>query len=176
MRVAVGSANPVKLQAVKLAFTSLFPETQWEILPAIVPSGISDQPMSDLVSIKGARTRAKRAIALLRADYGVGLEGGLQKLGRQWFDCGWIVAVDKYGKEGIGSTIKIPTPVSFMRLIRKGIELGVANDLIFQTQNSKQKEGHFGIMTRGIITRTTGYRDGVIAALSRFVHPELFEN
>lgn len=174
MKVSVGSKNPVKIAAVREAFLKIFPDEPWEVVGVEVASGVSDQPMSDEESILGARNRATGSLKAIHADYGVGLEGGLQEISGLWFDNGWIVVVDKRGNEGVGSTIKIPTPAKIMELIQKGIELGVANDMIFKTENSKQSEGHFGLMTQNAITRTSGYRDGVIAALSRFVHPHLF--
>jgi len=54
------------------------------------------------------------------------------------------------------------------------MELGVANDVVFGSTNSKQGEGHFGLMTKNVITRSDGYMQGVVMALSRFVHPHLF--
>lgn len=174
MKVVVGSTNPVKIEAVKQAFDKVFPEKKWQVVGIEVLSGVPNQPMSDLESIKGARNRAKNALKKVKADFGVGLEGGLQQVGKCWFDCGWIVVLDKKGTEGIGSTIKMETPKKLMELIKKGMELGEANDVLFRTVNSKQAEGHFGLMTKNAITRTSGYKSGVIAALSHFVHPKLF--
>lgn len=174
MKVAVGSENPVKIEAVRLAFAAVWPDDAWEVAGAAVASGVSDQPMSDEESILGARNRARRARAAADADFGVGLEGGLHRIGEYFFDCGWIAVVDREGREGIGSTAKVPTPPRIVAMIQQGMELGVANDIVFGTTNSKQSEGHFGLMTKGAITRTTGYRDGVIMALARFIHPGLF--
>lgn len=61
-----------------------------------------------------------------------------------------------------------------MKLIHQGRELGDVNDILFGVENSKQGEGHFGLMTNGVLTRQQGYQDAVIAALSAFLHPELF--
>ncbi|OGE33014.1 hypothetical protein A3E66_02065 [Candidatus Daviesbacteria bacterium RIFCSPHIGHO2_12_FULL_37_16] len=174
MKVAVGSKNPVKIEAVKRAFEIIWPEKKWDVLGVEVSSGVSNQPMSDLESIKGATTRAKRAIKALKADFGVGLEGGLQKIKKDWFDCGWIVVINKKGEMGMGSSIRMHAPRRMMELVKKGMELGDANDLIFRKVNTKQSEGHFGLMTKNAITRTTAYRDGVIAALSYFLHTHLF--
>ena len=174
MKVAVGSKNPVKITATKEAFEKIFPEIKWEVIGIEVESGVSDQPMSDKESILGAGNRAKKALKKLQADYGIGLEGGLQEIEGQWFDNGWIVVIDAKGNKGIGSTVKMPTPSKLMELIHKGIELGIANDIVFNKINSKHSQGHFGLMTKNAITRTSGYRDGVIAALSRFIHPDLF--
>lgn len=174
MIVAVGSHNPVKLQAVKTAFKKVFPEKQWEIIAVTVSSRVSNQPMSDKESILGARNRATQALKETQADFGVGLEGGLQEIEGKWFDCGWIVVLSKDGKEGIGSTIRLETPEKVINLIRKGKELGEVNDLLFGITNSKHKAGHFGLMTNNAITRIAGYRDGIISALSYFLHPEIF--
>lgn len=174
MKVVVGSKNPVKIEAVKRAFNDVWPNKKWDVMGASVSSGVSDQPMSDSESIRGATARAKKSLRAVKADFGVGIEGGLQKIGKFWFDGGWVVVIDKKGKIGIGSSARIETPKKIMNLIKQGRELGDANDIIFGTKYSKQKEGHFGLMTKGIIKRTDGYRDGVIMALSRFIRPEIF--
>lgn len=176
MKVAVGSHNPVKIEAVRIAFSTVWPDEHWEVFGTAVSSGVADQPMSDEESIRGAGNRARAAREISRADWGVGLEGGLHEINGQYFDCGWVTVIDAVGSEGIGSTVRILTPPKIMELIHGGKELGEANDMVFGTANSKQQEGHFGLMTRNAITRTGGYRDGVIVALSRFVHPHLFED
>lgn len=175
MQVAVGSTNPVKIDAVRTAFAMLWPDQTWEVTGVPANSGIAAQPMSDLESITGARNRARAALLSLDAAYGVGLEGGLQQIGAWWFDSGWIVVLDRHGREGIGSTAKISVPPRMMTLVNQGMEVGEAVDALFQQQNSKHADGHFGLMTNSTITRRTAYRDGVLSALARFVHPHMFE-
>lgn len=174
MKVAVGSQNPVKIEATRRAFEALWPEEAWEVFGIDASSGVSLQPMSDEESIRGARNRARQALERTGADYGVGLEGGLHKIGAYYFDCGWVVAINREGDEGIGSTARIVTPPRIIKLILEGMELGAANDAVFGVTNSKQGEGHFGLMTKNVITRSDGYMQGVVMALSRFVHPHLF--
>lgn len=172
--MAVGSKNPVKIEAVRLAFEQIWPKKKWRVIGIKVNHGITDQPMSDRESIQGAKNRSRRALKKLGADFGVGLEGGLQKIGKLWFDCGWAVVVDKQGKIGIGSTARMIVPARIIKLVKQGKELGEALDKIFNRTNVKQAEGHFGLMTNKVITRTQGYRDGVIMALARFIQPQLF--
>ncbi len=172
--VAVGSTNPAKVEAVRAAFVALWPEHIWEVRAVSVASGIAAQPMSDEESITGARNRARAALESGEAAFGVGLEGGLQQVGEWWFDSGWIVVRDREGREGIGSTAKIIVPPAMLELIQQGMELGDAVDRLFQQHNSKQAQGHFGLMTGGAITRAAAYKDGVLSALARFVHPHLF--
>lgn len=176
MDVFVGSHNPVKIKAVRLAFQRVWPRKKWQVSGIKVASGVSDQPMSAEESIIGARQRAQLALTYAEADYGVGIEGGLQLVSGQYFDCGWVVVIDRQGREGVGATIKIIVPPALMDLVlQHQMELGVANDHLFAQSNSKQQQGHFGLMTKNAVTRTSAYRDGVIAALARFIRADVFE-
>lgn len=175
MKVAIGSENPVKIECVKLAFQAAWPDKTFEFVSYKTDSGVSAQPMSDAESIKGAIARAQQALSGHDADYGVGLEGGLQKIGEIYYDSGWIVIIDRQHRRGIGSTAKFPIPEKCMKMILDGKELGDAIDILFKEDNMKQKRGFFGGMTNNLITRTSAYKDAVIVALSRFLHPELFE-
>jgi non-canonical (house-cleaning) NTP pyrophosphatase len=98
-KIAVGSTNPAKLSSVKQAALALFPDSpNAEIVGFKVPSGVSDQPMSDDECIRGAITRAKNALEASGSDdtdFGVGLEGGVHQINEKWFECGWIAVVDK---------------------------------------------------------------------------------
>lgn len=174
MKVAIGSKNPVKIEATKRAFAKVWPTKKWQVVGIDIPSGVSSQPMSDAESIKGATNRAKGAIKAGKADFGVGIEGGLHQVGSNWFDTAWIVVISKNGKKGIGSTYRMLTPSRFMNLIDKGMEIGEATDTIFKTKNSKHKAGHFGLMTKDIITRSDAYKNGIICTLSRFIRPGIF--
>lgn len=175
MKVVVGSENPVKIKAVEEAFAKIWPNKKFNVVGVNVKSGVSSQPMSDIEAIKGATNRAKRALKSSGGDFGVGLEGGINKVGRRWFDCGWIVIVDRKGNLGIGTSARMETPKKMLAMINKGMELGDVNDILFKKKNSKQGEGHFGLMTNGVVTRKDGYREAVIMALARFIHPEIFE-
>lgn len=130
--------------------------------------------MSDKRTIRGVKNRAKRALKKLKADYGIGLEGGMQKIGKDWYECGWAGVVDKNGMEGVGSSFRLQVPKGILKHIEEGKELGDAIDIVFKTKNAKQANGFFGLMTNDIITRPLGYRDGIIAALSKYLHPEVF--
>lgn len=141
-----------------------------------VPSGVGCQPMSDREAILGAQTRARSALECDGlAEFGVGIEGTLSQVGSLWFNCGWICVAHREPDEhvgltfGYGTTIRMPIPPKFISMIHSGehAELGDVLDAVFDGENLKQKEGHFGLFTKSI-TRTTGYRDGVISALSRF--------
>ena len=81
--VAVGSGNPVKLNAVKAAFGQAFPDRVLEVYGVPASSGVSSQPLGDAETRHGAVNRATDAARLFTeqrgqvADFTVGLEGGV---------------------------------------------------------------------------------------------------
>lgn len=175
MKIAVGSKNPAKIKAVLTAFQQVFPDKEIQVDGVAVASEVPDQPMHLEETIRGARNRAIKSLSALDADMGVGLEGGLQEIDGRWFTSGWIVIIDKKGNEGIGSSIFMELPEKVMMHIRSGKELGHATDAIFHTVNAKHAQGYFGLMTDDAVTRDKAYSDAVLSALSRFIHPEVFE-
>ncbi len=56
-----------------------------------------------------------------------------------------------------------------------GMSLGSAADLFFNKKNSKHGDGYNGLVSNNAVTRRSASRDGVMSALARFMHPELFE-
>jgi inosine/xanthosine triphosphatase len=175
MKIAVGSTNPVKINAVKLAFKKVFKNQKIIVKGIEVSSGITNQPMSDKESLKGAHNRAKKSLNEMNFDFGVGIEGGLQKIGNNWFDCGWVIVIDRKLTEGIGTSIRMQISSKMIKMVKTGLELGEVDDLLFKTNNSKQQQGHFGLMTNNLVSREKCYTDAVLSALSRFIHPEIFE-
>jgi len=177
MLVAVGSNNPVKVEAVRIAFHRVFPDGDWSLRGCDAVSGVSRQPMSDMETLAGARGRASYALRSLRdldVGFGVGIEGGLQKIDGHWFNTAWVVVVDSLGAEGIGRTTSIVVPDELMDLVQAGQELGDACDSYFGSHNSKQQGGLVGIMTNQVLDRTGVIADGVVAALARFLRPAVF--
>ena len=61
MKIIVASKNPVKVQAVTTAFELAFPQKMHHVEGIGVPSGVSDQPMSEEETRLGAYNRAQGA-------------------------------------------------------------------------------------------------------------------
>lgn len=172
-KVAVGSLNPVKLDAVRIAFERTWPNEEWHVTGVAVASGVSDQPMTAHESITGATARAHAARISIGADFGVGLEGGLQEYNGNWFDIGWAVVEGSDDAQGIAPSVGICIPEALMEKVRAGKEVGTACDEYFALKNSKQNSGSHGVLTNGTVTRTDAYVDAVACALSAFIHLEL---
>ena len=173
MLVAVGSLNPGKVEAVRAAFGQLWPGQVWDVVGSDVPSGVTHQPMSEAETRRGARARAVGAREALDADYGVGLEGGLQADGDRWLNCGWVYVISADGTEAMASSLRVVVPPRLMALVLAGRELGDACDDVFGTRQAKHSQGMLGLLSNGVLDRTTVFTHAVVAALTTFAHPEL---
>ncbi len=174
MKIIVASKNPVKVNAVKIGFERIFPELKAAFEGVAVPSLVSDQPLSDEETLRGAANRAKNAKAdFPNADYWVGIEGGIEMQGDDMTAFAWIViqSNDSLGKARTGAFF-LPPPV--VALIKQGKELGEADDIVFGASNSKQKGGAVGLLTQQVIDRTSLYVEAVIMAFIPFKNPGLY--
>jgi len=189
--IIVASNNPVKIDAARLGFEAMFAGDEYHFQGVDVPSGVSHQPQTDAETLTGARTRAENArTERPEADFWVGIEGGVEDRGMKGEIMGkgekergedggmhafaWVVVLgrDLYGEARTG-TFQLPLEVT--RLVREGVELGHADDIVFQRNNSKQKDGAIGILTDGLIDRTAYYAHAVMLALVPFKKRELYQ-
>ena len=174
MRVVVGSGNPVKVEAVRRVFSEAFPGC--EAVSADVLSGVSEQPMSEEETIKGARYRAKKALeGDSSALYGVGLEGGVYEQGTKLFECAWCVITNRDGEEGMGGGLRFELPPVVSEKIRAGGELGPVMNELLKREDVKKQEGAVGVFTKNGVTRTGAYQQLVHLALMKFVSPDWWE-
>lgn len=176
MKVVVASKNPVKLTATKIAFEKMFLGEDIVVEGVKVPSGVSDQPMSDHETHTGAYNRALNAQKEIEsADYWVGLEGGVDKHDEFGFCLlGWVVVINKDGLVGRGRSGHFYLPEKFNDLLEQGYEIGDIDDMIFGGENTKQKMGCIGILSKGVIDRTEGFVANVVLALIPFVNSDLY--
>jgi inosine/xanthosine triphosphatase len=174
-KVIVGSSNPVKLETTKEAFQQSFPNEEFEFITVSAPSGVPDQPMGQAETKQGATNRAEACRSEYPdADFYVGLEGGLEKLGEEYWTFAWMCILGTQNTKGFGRTGSFLLPPMVSQLIDQGEELGIATDKVFNETNSKHKGGTIGILTNENITRKDFYRDAMIFALIPFVKPELY--
>ena len=177
LRIIVGSQNPAKLAAVSNAFASFFPEVSFELQPITVPSGVSPQPLSDAETLLGATNRARAARELEgEADFWLGIEGGLQPVPGEpdiYISYCWVVVLGRQ-QSGRARSASYELPKAICELIRQGMELGDADDLIFGVSGSKRDSGGVGLLTDGRVTRSQFYAEAVKLALIPFINPELF--
>jgi non-canonical (house-cleaning) NTP pyrophosphatase len=165
-------------------------------------SGVPDQPMGDEETKQGAKNRAEAALAAVpNASFAAGLEGGLSKFdaahaeangGRSGMEVfAWMAVTGRTPSKpttsaanpelpqqsswGFAKTASFELPSVVAELIvHKGMELGDADDVIFERTNSKQGSGVVGILSNGLIDRTEYYTQPMILALIPFMNPTLY--
>ena len=176
MKVLVGSANPVKIDAVKDAFSKYFDGV--EAIGIVVDSGVPKQPIED-DTFSGAHNRALGLKKIndtkkLGADFFVGVEGGVTKRHSRWFDFGAVCVMDNDRRVGFGTSAHFELPKSVAEKVLSGMELGDVMDEIAHVKNIKQKEGAVGFLTKNVMTRKELYIHGVIVALAPFVNKNMY--
>lgn len=175
-RVIVASLNPVKLEAARLSFTQVWPEREFDFLGVAANSGISSQPLSDAETLQGALNRLQSARTLQpEADYYIAFEGGVEDKDGNLEEFAWVAVANSAGIIGRGKSATFIAPPGIRRLvIEQRMESGLATDLMFKQQNSKQKMGLVGVLTNHLITRTDFYVQPGILALLPFSNPDLY--
>lgn len=164
-RVAVGSTNPVKVDAARVVLQRLAPAV--EVTGHAMPSGVPDQPWGDEETIRGALARARGACALAGAEMGIGLEGGVVSLDDGSVrTCAWAAVVTRDGREGIGGSLAMRLPERVAELVRGGMELGHAMDRVTGAHDVKRGAGAVGILTAGLVSRREAYEVLVAYALA----------
>ncbi len=167
--VALGSKNPVKLQATRSAFKRLLSNTR--IHPVAVPSGVGVQPY-DREVVRGAVARAREARRAIDADFGVGIEGGIVRLYGAKLLCACCAIVARDGERHLGYAPMIELPQKVLRMASKRLELGDVMDSLTGRRNVKQSEGAIGVYSSGAVTRKEALELAVLFALSPFVNKE----
>lgn len=173
-KVIIGSRNPVKVEAVRLAFERVFPARPFLFEGVSIPSGVRDQPMTDAETRAGARNRANRARKEKpHAHFWVGIEGGLEAHDDKLQAFAWM-AVASPERLGESRTATFLLPSKVAELVRGGMELGDADDVVFGQTHSKQQDGAVGLLTHRLITRTKYYEEALILALVPFIQPDFY--
>ncbi|MFS1420260.1 inosine/xanthosine triphosphatase [Vibrio splendidus] len=168
--VIIASLNPAKINAVKSAFLSAFPDTEFDFKGISVPSGVADQPMSNDETYQGAVNRVHNATqAQPDADFYVGLESGIE--GKVTF--AWMV-VESNGQRGESRSASLMLPPVVLDKLQHANELGDVMDEVFGTDNIKQKGGAIGLLTHNQLSRSSVYSQALILALIPFVNPKHF--
>ncbi|EHK9077576.1 inosine/xanthosine triphosphatase [Vibrio parahaemolyticus] len=169
-KVVIASLNPAKINAVKSAFQSAFPQQAFEFVGISVPSKVADQPMTNEETHRGAVNRVKNAkVEMPTADFYVGLEAGIE--GNVTF--AWmVIESDTHRGESRSASLMLPPEV--LAQLADANELGDVMDKVFGTENIKQKGGAISLLTQNQLTRSSVYHQALILALIPFTNPDHF--
>ncbi|TKD67974.1 DUF84 family protein [Pseudalkalibacillus hwajinpoensis] len=161
VQVAVGSTNPVKVNAVIACFGE-------DAEGISVASGVRDQPWGDEETIVGAKQRAKAAMKQAQAKIGIGLEGGVQLIDERLYVCNWGALVDEDGVKIVAGGARFPLPEEIKEKMVQGEELGPVISAFAKRSEVNKKEGAIGIFTNSAITRTDMYKQIVELLLGQY--------
>ncbi|MEF2279501.1 inosine/xanthosine triphosphatase [Deinococcus sp. YIM 134068] len=169
MRVHVGSRNPAKVRPVRDVFGAWWPDAEVEGVD--VPSGVPGQPVGEAQTREGAVNRARAA--LVGADWGVGLEGGVTFEGEEGRLFGFV-AVARGGRVEVARSAEVRLPPVVVARVRAGEELGRVMDELLGTVDVNRGVGSFGALSRGFVTRADVWRQAVAFATVPFLEAGLY--
>lgn len=174
MQIVIASTNPVKVNAVKTAFSQLFPDRTLQFHAMSSQSGVAEQPMSMAETEQGAFNRVQFCQQQLpNADFYLAIEAGIERFDYGAATCAYVVISDKV-RFAVGRSAELPIPDCVYKQLSPEMELGTVMDQLFQTENIKQKGGAMSLLTNGNASRESVYVQAVILAMAPFLHTELF--
>lgn len=141
----LGSLNNVKLDAVKEVLNNYL------VIGLNVDSKVGAQPLSDAMTIEGARRRAE---ALPKDGLRIGLEAGVELHNDILFLVNWGVLLDEADNIYYAGGTRIPLEAFIKdKLFKEKLELATVMDEYLQTEDIKHKEGAIGYYTKNEVIR-----------------------
>ena len=202
-KIAVGTQNPAKLDAVRSAFTRYKEESAvLQLIPLEVSSGVPDQPIGFSQIVLGARNRARAAFGMSDCALAVGIEDGLARIvdsnplrgqtpsqdeaPATVFNvgCAWVTdgtreghgfsAAFGYPKECVEPAMKDRLPIGDLFDDLWGRAREVTHEAAKEVPSGRQG-GNIGILTEGRLDRSAYGGQAVLCALIRFLHTDLYD-
>jgi inosine/xanthosine triphosphatase len=184
-KVCVGSLNPTKVNAVKIAFEKYF--NKFEIFKIKADSRVPNQPIGIDQIIKGAKNRAEQALnyfnnkkQMKSSIFGIGIEAGLVKVPfakTKYMDFQFCVIMDKNRNITLGSGIAFEYPQMVINEIfsNQESEIGTIMGKLANNLNLKNEAGAISFLSKNVIVRTEILTQAVICALLPWINKELYE-
>lgn len=160
LSVAVGSNNPVKVEAVRCIMERIYGNVR--VIAVSVNSNVPDQPWGT-ETVQGARNRAMAA--LMDNDLSVGVEAGVFERYDGLYDIQHCVVIDKHGRVTYGAGPAFRYPDKVADLVRSGNTVGDAVMAVFHVRDQGDAEGAIGILTQGLMNRKQLTEQAVMAAM-----------
>lgn len=173
IKIVVGSRNPVKINAAQSAICDALALHEVTCIGVNAPSKVAEQPMTAEETQLGAINRLKYCQQHNQADFYVAIEGGVDRFeyGPATFA---FVAIATQKQMSIGRSCNLPLPPLVFQALQNDEELGHVMDRLFNTDNIKQKGGAIALLTNGLATRESVYRQAILLAMAPFIHPDLY--
>ncbi|MCL2142643.1 MAG: inosine/xanthosine triphosphatase [Methanomassiliicoccaceae archaeon] len=157
--IAVGSLNPVKVEAVRTVMERLFGSVR--IIPVRAESGVPEQPFGD-DTCKGAVNRAKAALG--GHSMAVGIEAGVFEMYGHLYDVQHCAVIDKKGIITVGMSSGFRYPDKVADLVRGGMKVSDAMAAVYGSSRG-DKEGAVGTLSKGLLDRKALTEQSITAAM-----------
>ena len=158
--IAVGSLNPVKVEAVRSVMERIYGEVRITAVDA--PSGVPPQPFGDQTH-RGSLNRAR--FALGSHDMAVGIEAGVFEMLDGLYDIQHCSIVSSDGRETYGQGSGFRYPDAIAEEVRGGMTVGDAIKKVYGDRDIGRRQGAIGLLSRGLLDRKTLTEQSVMAAM-----------
>ncbi|QFF99738.1 DUF84 family protein [Psychrobacillus glaciei] len=166
MKILIGTNNRAKTKAVRTIATIYYPDA--EFINIEVPSLVSNQPMSDEETRKGAINRAKQLMKNTEGTFGVGLEGGVHEIDGIMYICNWGALVTNDGTVFTAAGAGIPLPIEIAIQLKAGSELGPVMDVYTNKNDIRHDEGAIGVFTNGFVKRSDMFEHIMLLLIGQY--------
>ncbi len=158
--IAVGSANPVKVEAVRTVMERILGQVR--VTPVEVDPGVPQQPFGEQTR-EGAVNRARGALG--GRDLAVGIEAGVFEMPDGLYDFQYCAVLDRDGGLSVGTGMGFRYPDAVAALVRGGMTVGDAMHRIYGSAGIGREQGAVGLLSKGLIDRKTLTEQSVTAAM-----------
>lgn len=168
MKINVGSANLIKVEAVREILNDYEHLKKSEVFGFDASSGVGNQPKSLDETVKGAMNRARNSYK--SCDYSIGIESGLMAVPNTktgFMDvcvCAIFDGIEYH--LGLSSAWEAPKKVA-QYMLEEGLDMNEAALKAGLTKNPKvgSAEGLIGIVTKGRLNRKDYTKEAIRTAL-----------
>jgi inosine/xanthosine triphosphatase len=176
MKIAVGSKNRAKVEAVCEILQDYAHLADAEVLGTEVASEVGNQPKSLEETIAGATNRARNAYA--DCDYAIGIESGLMQVpgSRSGYMDVCVCAIYDGNEHylGLSSAWEFPNPEVMRMIVEGDTDMSEVINRVGLTSDSNigSNEGAIGIVTKGRLGRKDFTKEAIRSAL---IHIDIHE-
>lgn len=179
MKILLGSKNPSKANAIKLAMQSIG-YNDIKITPIDVPSQVSSKPINEETLI-GAQNRNKNLYKYCQEnnidfDLLISIEGGYEQVNNTYFIVTYVSIIDNKNNEFIGKSQGLQISKAMFDWVSDGKSLNKIIDSIIENSENKKANGISGYLTNGFYKRDIIDSSAIVSALQSYInHNQSFQ-
>jgi len=166
IKIAVGSTNPIKIQAVRNALSN----GSMQLISCSASSNVRPQPLSDDETLQGAINRARHSLVQTDSFLAIGLEAGVVFLHDEVYLCHWAALVDRDHKTYSTNGPLILLPKDYTQDLVKGKNLDEIMHERTGIENLGSKQGAVGFFTNNNLDREQMLTQMVRVLLGQYNH------